>query len=70
MAKPAVDITRPKGDRFPGSGRKKGTPNRISVELKTLGRELTTDIAYQHKLREDFRRRRVHPTIEALIWHH
>lgn len=70
MAKPVVDVTRPKGQRYPGSGRKKGTPNRISVELKTLVTELVNDRDYQHKLRQDFRARRVHPTIEALIWNH
>jgi hypothetical protein len=26
------------------------------------------DVAYQHQLRADFRRRKVHPTIDALIW--
>jgi hypothetical protein len=58
----------PKGTRPPNSGRVRGTPNRISVEVKTLVAQLMTDVAYQHKLRDDFRRRKVHPTIEALIW--
>lgn len=57
-----------KGTRIPGSGRKKGQPNRISVEVKTLVGQLVNDVAYQQRLREDFRRRRVHPTIESLIW--
>ena len=46
----------------------KGTPNRISVEVKTLVAQLMTDVTYQRKLRNDFRRRKVHPTIEALTW--
>jgi hypothetical protein len=58
----------PKGQRYPGSGRVKGTPNRVSVELKTLVSELVNDAAYQHRLRQDFQRRRLHPTIEALVW--
>jgi hypothetical protein len=58
----------PKGTRPPNSGRKKGTPNRITVEVRQLVSELVTDRAYQQKLRSDFRRRKVHPTIEALIW--
>jgi hypothetical protein len=58
----------PKGTRPPDSGRKKGTPNRISVEVKALVAQLMNDVAYQHQLRDDFRRRKVHPTVEALIW--
>jgi len=58
----------PKGTRHPGAGRKPGTPNKISVEVKTLVSQLVNDVAYQHRLRHDFRRRKVHPTIEALIW--
>jgi hypothetical protein len=63
-------IITPKGQRYPGSGRVKGTPNKISVELKTLVNELVHDVAYQHQLRQDFRKRRVHPAIETLIWNH
>jgi hypothetical protein len=43
-------------------------PNKITVEARTLASQLVNDAAYQAKLREEFRRRRVHPTIEALIW--
>src|SRR4051812_13281456 len=57
-----------KGTRHPGAGRVKGTPNRISVEARLLAGQLVNDAVYQHRLREDFRRRRVHPTIESLIW--
>ena len=31
---------------------------------------LAGDVDYQHRLREDFRRRRVHPTVETLVWSH
>ena len=58
----------PKGTRPPNSGRKKGVPNKISVEARTLASQLVNDVIYQTKLRDDFRRRRAHPTIEALIW--
>lgn len=54
--------------RAPGPGRKKGVPNRISVEARQLASQLVTDVNYQSKLRADFRKRRVHPTIESLIW--
>lgn len=66
--KPA--IVTPKGERYPGSGRAKGTPNRVSVEVRALVSQLVTDPNYQHKLRQDFQRRRVHPTIEALVWNY
>ena len=63
-------VIRPKGERYPGSGRKKGQPNKITVEVRTLVSELVNDPNYQHKLRADFRRRKVHPTIEGLIWNY
>ena len=31
---------------------------------------LAGDVDYQHRLREDFRRRRVHPAVETLVWSH
>jgi hypothetical protein len=58
----------PKGTRHPGAGRARGTPNRISVEAKLLASQLVMDAAYQHRLRKDFRTRRIHPTIESLVW--
>jgi hypothetical protein len=57
----------PKGTRF-GKGRQKGVPNKISVEARTLASQLVSDVVYQARLRRDFRIRRVHPTIESLIW--
>ncbi len=56
--------------RTPGSGRRRGTPNRKTVELRALMGVLAGDVDYQHRLREDFRRRRVHPTVETLVWSH
>lgn len=59
----------PKGTpRTPGSGRKRGTPNRTTVAMRELMVALLEDVEYQHRLRQDFRKRRVHPSIEALIW--
>lgn len=54
--------------RTPGSGRKKGTPNRKTVELRELMAVLVNDLDYQSRLREDFIKRRVHPSTEALVW--
>jgi hypothetical protein len=58
----------PKGSRPANSGRRKGQPNRISVEVRTLASQLLNDPIYQHKLRAAFRSRKLHPTIESLIW--
>ena len=57
----------PKGSRF-GQGRAKGTPNKVSVEVRQLVSELVTNASYQQKLRRDFQARKVHPTIESLVW--
>jgi hypothetical protein len=54
--------------RKPGSGRKKGTPNRAVVAAKELCGLLVHDVNYQYRLRKDFAMRRVHPSIEALVW--
>jgi hypothetical protein len=59
----------PKGaPRTPGSGRKKGTPNRRTIELRELMAALLDDVEYQHRLRDDFRKRRVHPSTEVRVW--
>jgi hypothetical protein len=49
-------------------GRVKGTPNRISLEARALASALVTSPTYQARLIRDFDRRKVHPTIESLIW--
>jgi hypothetical protein len=38
--------------------------------LRALMGVLAGDVDYQHRLREDFRRRRVHPAVETLVWSH
>ena len=67
LRKPAPVIM-PKGQRYPGSGRVKGTPNRAAVDAHALVSELVNDEAYQRRLRRDFRLRKLHPTIESLVW--
>jgi len=54
--------------KTPGSGRKRGTPNRKTVELRQLMGALAGDVAYQHKLRQAFVKRRLHPTTEMRVW--
>lgn len=65
---PNPKIVTPKGERYPGSGRKVGTPNKVSVDARVLVSELVADADYQAKLRRDFTKRRVHPTIENMVW--
>ena len=66
-----MPFIRPKGSpKVPGSGRRRGTRNRRTVAASALASELLNDIGYQHRLRRDFARRRVNPSIETLIWHY
>jgi hypothetical protein len=58
----------PKGQRHPGAGRAKGTPNAVSVDARQLVSELVTDPLYQRRLRDDFRARKLHPTMESIVW--
>ena len=55
---------------MPGSGRRRGTRNRRIVAAVALASELMNDVEYQYRFRRDFTRRRVHPSIETLIWHY
>jgi len=59
----------PKGaPRTPGSGRQKGTPNRKTLEVRELMALLVNDVDYQYRFRADFRKRRVHPSTEMMVW--
>jgi hypothetical protein len=59
----------PKGTpRTPGSGRRKGTQNKKTVALRELMAALSGDVFYQEKLRQDFSKRRVHPSVELRVW--
>jgi hypothetical protein len=61
----------PRGEpRTPGSGRRRGSPNRRTVQMRELMSALCHDVAYQSRLRADFRQRRVHPAVETLVWSH
>ncbi len=66
-----MPFIRPKGSpKVPGSGRRRGTRNRRTVAAFALASELLNDADYQYRFRRDFTRRRVHPSIETLIWHY
>ena len=51
-----------------GRGRPKGSRNKVSKEAQTFCRRLTHDKLYRKKLKEDWKRRKVPPQIEALVW--
>jgi len=54
--------------KTPGSGRKKGTPNRKTLELRELMALLVNDVDYQYRFRQDFIKRRLHPSTELTVW--
>jgi hypothetical protein len=49
-------------------GRRPGSLNRRTIELRALMASLAGDISYQRKLREAFVKRRLHPSTEIKIW--
>ena len=54
--------------KTPGSGRRRGSLNRKTVELRGLMSELTGDVNYQEKFRRAFVTRRLHPSTEVKVW--
>jgi hypothetical protein len=66
---PRIPPPHPKGaPKTPGSGRRKGTPNKKTIALRELMAALSGDVNYQEKLLKDFRTRRVHPSVEVRVW--
>jgi hypothetical protein len=60
---------RPKGSpRVPGSGRRPGSPNRKTIELRQLMGELVGNVDYQARFSRAFRRRALHPATEMKVW--
>lgn len=54
--------------RTAGSGRRRGSLNKRTVELRELMNSLVADVHYQERLRLAFARRRLHPSTELRIW--
>lgn len=62
---------RKRGGSKPGErrgGRKRGTPNKVTSEVRALAAEIVDDPIYRKKLVRDFRKRKVTPQIECLMW--
>ena len=56
------------GLRRGGPGRKKGVPNKATLDAKALAEGLVDDPVYLAKLTRDLRARRVAPPIEQMLW--
>ncbi len=54
----------------PGPGRKKGTPNRVTVEAQKACAAIVDDPAYRKTLLAAARARELAPGIEAMLWHY
>ena len=62
---------RPKGvEKTPGSGRKRGTLNKVTLEVRETMRAITDDPEYQKKLGERVKSGKAAPAIEALVWYY
>jgi hypothetical protein len=54
---------------LPGfGGRRKGSKNKVTVQIREAATKLVSDPVYWRKLKADIRKRKVHPQMEALIW--
>jgi hypothetical protein len=53
-----------------GPGRKKGTPNKVTVEVRAAAEALVDDPVYRARLARDLRRRKVAPAVECMLWYY
>lgn len=60
---------RPKGTPKTG-GRKRGTPNKATVQIKEWAREFVEDAEGRAKLLEQYRAGQLNPTILTLVMHY
>lgn len=51
-------------------GRTKGTPNKVTQEVRTLAQNLLQRPAYVQKLQHDIDARKLHPAVETMLWHY
>ena len=57
-----------KGD--PRAGRPKGTPNKVTAEVRLAARGLMEDPAYLARLRRRLRAGKCAPAVECMLWHY
>lgn len=66
--RPARDTKFKKGD--PRAGRPKGTPNKVTIEMREIARGLINDEQYQKTFQAAWRSRELAPAIEAMMYHY
>ncbi len=60
-----------KGQSGNPAGRKKGVPNKATLEVRELARALTTgNDDYMKKLRTKLKNGSCSPTVETMLWHY
>lgn len=52
------------------AGRRKGTPNKATTEIRQFCRSLLEDPVYQANLRKKLRALRLHPSVHVIIHHY
>jgi hypothetical protein len=60
---------RPKGTPKTG-GRKAGTPNKVTREVRELAQQLVQDPRYRSKLRVRLVTGKAAPAVETMLWHY
>lgn len=60
---------RPKGTPKTG-GRQKGTPNKVTVEVREMARRLVEDPEYQKNLKTRLLDGSAGPGVESMLWHY
>jgi hypothetical protein len=61
---------RPFDGSTPGPGRRKGTPNKATVEVKEACRLLVDDPMYVTGLRKRLLAGKLPPAVECMLWHY
>jgi hypothetical protein len=69
MGTPRTPPRRKKGTPKTG-GRKKGTPNKATVEAKIAASEIVDDPKYRKKLLTKARKGTLPPAVECMLWHY
>lgn len=62
-------MPRHKGTRKTG-GRQKGTPNKVTAEVREAAEAMIDDPVYRDKLKADLQRRKVAPPVEQMLWYY
>ncbi len=53
-----------------GSGRRRGTPNKATVDIKALCQKLIGDATYFRKFKKRWREGALPPHVESMVWYY